>query len=38
MTNSLEHLQLAAAFRPYIQTQPVAALVWLIANLRVGGV
>lgn len=37
MTNSLEHLQLAAAFRPYIQTQPVAALVWLIANFASAG-
>lgn len=37
MTNIHDHLRLAAAFRPYMQTKPVATLVWLIANLVSAG-
>ena len=33
MTIAPDHLHAAAAIRPYVQTQPLALLLWLIANL-----
>ncbi len=33
MPTALNHLQIAAAVRPFVQTQPVALLMWLLLNL-----
>lgn len=37
MTGAQHHLQIAAAIRPYVQTRPVALLLWLSANFVSAG-